>query len=185
MKMTETTHPSEPSNVNSCCGPDAASFYAYLILRVWLGLRALVTGIEKFSATVTKEVAMEAEEGAFAIPGLVTEMKVKEYGFSHYNGVPEPLYEKLAEEPLMPGFALSIYSGVLGYVLIAVGIMILAGICSRVALLVSGLVWASLTVGLILLKQDAGIAWLGMHVALTVGALLLVKHNRFSVVEKF
>jgi thiosulfate dehydrogenase [quinone] large subunit len=112
-------------------------------------------------------------------------MKVKEYGFSHYNGVPEALYEKLAEEPLMPGFALSIYSGVLGYVLIAVGIMILAGICSRIALLVSGLVWASLSVGLILLKQDAGIAWLGMHVALTVGALLLVKHNRFSVVEKY
>jgi thiosulfate dehydrogenase [quinone] large subunit len=183
--MTETTPSNEPSGTNSCCGPDAASFYAYLILRVWLGLRALVTGIEKFSATVTKEVAMEAEEGAFAIPGLVTEMKVKEYGFSHYNGVPEALYEKLAEEPLMPGFALSIYSGVLGYVLIAVGIMILAGICSRIALLVSGLVWASLSVGLILLKQDAGIAWLGMHVALTVGALLLVKHNRFSVVEKY
>jgi len=37
--------------------------------------------------------------------------------------------------------------------------------------------------GLILLKQDAGIAWLGMHVALTVGALLLVKHNRFEAVK--
>jgi len=160
---------------------DPASFYAYLILRVWLGLRALVTGIEKFSATVTKEVSVGGEDGGFAI---TTEVQTKEYGFSHYNGVPEALYEKLAEEPLMPGFALSIYSGVLGYALIAVGVMILAGICSRIALLVSGLIWASLTVGLIMLKQDAGIAWLGMHVALTVAALLLVKHNRFAAVEK-
>lgn len=180
--MTDTNPSSEPSKSGGCCGPDSAPFYAYLVLRVWLGLRALVTGIEKFSATVSKELPMGAEDGGVAIPGLVTEVKVKEYGFSHYQGVPEPLYEKLAEEPLMPGFALSIYSGLLGYALIAVGIMILAGIYSRVALLVSGLIWASLTVGLIMLKQDAGIAWLGMHVALTVGALLLVKHNRFSVV---
>ncbi len=181
--MTDTTSPSETSQSNSCCGPDSASFFAYLILRVWLGLRAFVTGIEKFSATVTKEVPMGVEDGGVAIPGLVTEMKVKEYGFSHYQGVPQPLYEKLAEEPLMPGFALTLYSGVLGYALIAVGIMILAGIYSRIALLVSGLIWASLSVGLILLKEDAGIAWLGMHVALTVAALVLVKHNRFAVVE--
>jgi thiosulfate dehydrogenase [quinone] large subunit len=84
---------------------------------------------------------------------------------------------------MMPGFALFLYNGLLGYVLIAVGVMILAGIYSRLALLVSGLTWVSLTVGLILLKQDAGIAWLGMHVALTVGSLLLVKHNRFEAVK--
>jgi len=171
--------PTSPSKTN-CCGDDCTSFCAYLILRVWLGLRALVTGIEKFSGTVTKEVSLGGEDGGFAI---VTEMKVKEYGFSHYHGVPAPLYEKLAEEPLIPGFALSLYSGLLGYVLIGVGIMILAGIYSRIALLISGLVWTSLSVGLILLKQDAGIAWLGMHVALTVGALLLVKHNRFEAVK--
>ena len=170
--------PTSPADNNSS---DPASFYAYLILRVWLGLRALVTGIEKFSATVTKEVSVGGEDGGFAI---TTEVQTKEYGFSHYSGVPEALYEKLAEEPLMPGFALSIYSGVLGYALVAVGIMILAGICSRIALLISGLIWASLTVGLVMLKQDAGIAWLGMHVALTVAALLLVKHNRFAAVEK-
>ncbi len=177
--MTDSPSSSETSSNNL----DPASSFAYLILRVWLGLRAFITGIEKFSATVTKEVPMDTGGGP-AIPGLVTEMKVKEYGFSHYSGVPEPLYNELAKEPLMPGFALTIYSGLLGYALVAVGIMILAGIYSRIALFVSGLIWASLSVGLILLKQDAGIAWLGMHVALTVAALLLVKHNRFAVVEK-
>lgn len=171
--------PTSASDKN-CCGADSASFFAYLILRAWLGLRALVTGIEKFSGTVTKEVSLGGEDGGFAI---VTEIKVKEYGFSLYHGVPEALYEKLAEEPLIPGFALSLYSGLLGYVLIGVGVMILAGIYSRIALLISGMIWASLSVGLILLKQDAGIAWLGMHVALTVGALLLVKHNRFEAVK--
>ena len=168
------------SSDNNCCGADSASFFAYLILRAWLGLRALVTGIEKFSGTVTKEVSVGGEDGGFAI---TTEVKVKEYGLSLYQGVPEPLYEKLAEEPMIPGFALTIYNGILGYALIAVGLMILAGVWSRIALLASGLIWASLSVGLILLKQDAGIAWLGMHVALTVAALLLVKHNRFEAVK--
>ena len=168
------------SSSNNCCGDDASSFFAFLILRVWLGLRALVTGIEKFSGTVTKEVSLGGEDGGFAI---MSEIKVKEYGFSLYHGVPEALYEKLAEESLIPGFAIAIYDGILGYLLIGVGIMILAGVYSRIALLLSGLTWCSLTVGLILLPNDAGIAWLGMHVALTVGALLLVKHNRFEAVK--
>ncbi len=176
--MSDTSASS--SSDNNCCGADSASFFAFLILRAWLGLRALVTGIEKFSGTVTKEVSLGGEDGGFAI---MSEVKVKEYGLSLYHGVPEALYGQLAEEPLIPGFALSFYSGLLGYVLIGVGIMLLAGIYSRIALLISGLIWVSLSVGLILLKQDAGVAWLGMHVALTVAALLLVKHNRFEAVK--
>ncbi len=177
---------SDPSNSTESPDPQDAlsATFAFLVLRVWLGLRSLLTGIEKFSATVSKEVPMDVEEGGIAIPGLVTEVKVKEYGFEHYHGIPEPLMEKFLEEPLIPGWALSLYGGVLGYLLIGLGITLLAGIYTRVSLFVSGLVYCSLTAGLILLKQDAGIAWLGMHIALVVAGLMLAKHNRYAFVNK-
>ena len=178
---------SDHSNSSSITdNQDAMSgVFAFLVLRIWLGARSLLTGIEKFSATVSKEVPMEVEEGGIAIPGLVTEIKVKEYGFEHYKGIPEPLMEKFLEEPLLPAWALSLYGGVLGYVLIALGITLLAGIYTRVSLFISGLVYCSLTAGLILLNQDAGIAWLGMHIALVVAGLMLAKHNRYALVNKF
>jgi thiosulfate dehydrogenase [quinone] large subunit len=49
---------------------------------------------------------------------------------------------------------------------------------------VQGLLYCSLTVGLILLKQDGGIAWLAIHVLLIVVALMSVKHNRFQILAK-
>jgi thiosulfate dehydrogenase [quinone] large subunit len=42
-----------------------------------------------------------------------------------------------------------------------------------------------LTVGLILIKQDDGVAWLGIHVALVAFALALARHNRFTLLKKW
>jgi thiosulfate dehydrogenase [quinone] large subunit len=44
-----------------------------------------------------------------------------------------------------------------------------------------GLLYVSLTVGLILIKQDSGIAWLAIHIGLIAYALTLTKYNRFAI----
>jgi thiosulfate dehydrogenase [quinone] large subunit len=44
-----------------------------------------------------------------------------------------------------------------------------------------GLLYVSLTVGLILIKQDGGVSWLAIHVALIAIALSLTKYNRFAL----
>jgi thiosulfate dehydrogenase [quinone] large subunit len=48
-----------------------------------------------------------------------------------------------------------------------------------------GILYTSLTFGLILIKQDSGVAWLGIHILLIVAALTLVNYNRFEVIKKW
>jgi len=62
---------------------------------------------------------------------------------------------------------------------------LLLGIGSRVALSVQGLIYIALSAGLILIKQDDGISWLGIHVALVAFALTLVRHNRLALLKKW
>jgi thiosulfate dehydrogenase [quinone] large subunit len=48
-----------------------------------------------------------------------------------------------------------------------------------------GLLYTSLTFGLILIKQDAGVAWLGIHILMIVAALALANYNRFALLKKW
>lgn len=158
---------------------------AFLLLRVWLGLRSLLTGLEKFAGIKTEQKPLLDEFGDPDISGAMVNVKVKEYGFEHYHGLPKPLYDKFAEEPLMPVWMLNMYSGVLGYVLILLGALLFLGALPRITLFASGLLYASLTVGLILLNESGGVAWLATHVIMFVLALLLVRYNRYSVYNKY
>ncbi|WP_221032545.1 hypothetical protein [Actomonas aquatica] len=162
-----------------------ASTFAFWVLRLWLGVRAVFTGLEKYAGTVTEQQPLLDEFGEPDINGAMVEVSNKVYGLEHYHGIPVPLADKFAAEPLLPGWALGIYDTVLGPLLIAMGITLLLGIAPRISLLVHGLVYVSLTVGLILIKQDGGIAWLGIHVALVALALRLVQHDRFSILKKW
>jgi len=159
--------------------------FSFLVLRLWLGVRALMTGIEKFSGTKITETPLLDEFGEPDISGAMVEVKTKVYGFAHYHAVPESLKEAFAKEPLLPSFLLTPYYAMLGYVLIILGITLLLGVCTRASLFVTGLLYVSLTVGLILIGQDGGIAWLGIHIALIAMALSMARHNRLALVPKF
>jgi len=107
------------------------------------------------------------------------------YAFSNYNGVPATLYDKFSNEPLIPTWGLNLYDTILGPVLILLGLAVLLGIAQRISLFAMGLMYTSLTFGLILIKQDAGIAWLGIHIIMVVLALALAKYNRFAILKKW
>ena len=155
-----------------------------LTLRIWLGLRALQSGIEKFAGSGTTASAVNID-GAPNEYGLTQSSSVKEYAFSNYQGVPEAMAASFQGEPLIPDFALSLYNWILGPALLILGLTLLIGIATRYTLFAMGLLYTSLTFGLILLGQDAGIAWLGTHILLIVAALALAKHNRFEVLKKW
>ena len=162
-----------------------ACTFAFWSLRLWLGLRALFAGLEKYSGKSSETVPLLDEFGNPDISGAMVAMDTKVYGLSHYHALPQSLATELAAEPLIPGWALSAYSAILGPVLILLGLALLAGFASRITLFLMGLVYTSLTIGLILLKQDAGIAWLAIHVLMVVAALRLVEHNRLSILSKW
>lgn len=160
--------------------------FAFLILRLWLGVRALFVGIAKFG--VYHSVAMPLIDPATGQPdasGVMVNVNVKSYALANYAGMATSLRDKFAHEPLMPKFALVAFDRMLGPAFILTGIMLLLGLGTRVSLLAQGLIYVALTVGLVLIDQNDGVAWLGIHVALVAGAFLLAQNNRFVVLKKW
>lgn len=166
------------------CSNDLGLTLGMLTLRIWLGFRAILTGIEKYAGTTSrdKDVLIDGAPNAY---GLTETATGKVYAFSNYNGVPATLYDKFSNEPLIPTWGLNLYNTILGPALILLGLAVLLGIAQRISLFAMGLVYTSLTFGLILIKQDAGIAWLGIHIIMVVLALALAKYNRFAILKKW
>jgi thiosulfate dehydrogenase [quinone] large subunit len=159
---------------------------AFLVLRGWLGVRALVTGIEKFAATTTiQKPLIDPTTGMEDPSGAMVEMAQKVYGLGNYSAIPQSLKDKFALEPFMPHWMTTPFYAMLGPALILLGVMLLAGIASRTSLFLQGVLYIALTVGLILIKADDGVAWLGIHVMLIALALSLVKHNRLCIWNRF
>jgi thiosulfate dehydrogenase [quinone] large subunit len=167
-------------------GCDCERTLAFLVLRGWLAARAIVTGIEKFGAYKTiQQPLIDPTTGQPDASGVLHNVSIKYYSFANYSGIPASLKEKFANEPLLPHFALTIFDKLLGPAFILTGIMLLLGLGTRLSLLLQGLIYIALTVGLILIHQDDGISWLGIHVALVALALTLLKHNKFALLKKW
>jgi thiosulfate dehydrogenase (quinone) large subunit len=168
------------------CGCDCDGTLAFLILRGWLSLRAILTGIEKFSAyQTTQKPFIDPVTGMADPSGAMIEVKQKFYALTNYSAIPQSLKDKFALEPMLPGLATRPFYTVLGWTLIGLGLMLLFGIGTRLSLFLQGLLYIGLTAGLILIKQDDGVAWLGIHIALIALALTLAKHNRFKLINRW
>jgi thiosulfate dehydrogenase [quinone] large subunit len=180
--MNEETK-SNGSCESKCCNCEWTA--AFWLLRLWLGLRALLAGVEKFGAYKSVQVPVLGADGQPDPGGAVLDMKVKFYALANYTGVPTGLKTKFANEALLPGFALNLFDKCLGPALILTGVMLLVGLGTRASLMLQGLIYISLTVGLILINQPDGIAFLGIHVGLVAGALMLAKHNKLALLKKW
>ena len=186
--MTTESTESTPSTecCKSCPQADLGFIYGAFLLRVWLAVRAIQTGVEKYSGMQGSDVPVTID-GKVNAYGLTSSVPVKEYAMSHYHGVPEALMTKFKHEPIMMKmeWALPLYDKVLGPALLGLGLMILVGFFTRTSLFLLGLLYVSLTWGLILIKEDSGVAWLGIHMALIVMALMLAKYNRLCLLKKW
>jgi thiosulfate dehydrogenase [quinone] large subunit len=160
--------------------------FAFLALRLWLGVRALFVGIQKYAAY--KSAAMPLIDPATGQPdasGVMVNVNVKSYALANYAGMPASMADKFAHEPLFPKFVLVAFDRMLGPAFILTGIMLLIGLGTRISLLAQGLLFIALTVGLVLIDQNDGVAYLGIHIALVAGAFLLAEYNRFAVLKKW
>jgi thiosulfate dehydrogenase [quinone] large subunit len=79
----------------------------------------------------------------------------------------------------MPLWATKNFALVLGYALVVLGVGLLLGLKTRLTLVLTGLIYIGLSFGLMAVQEGEGVAWLGVHVAMFAGALLLVRHNRY------
>ena len=182
--MNDSTDKKDNGGCESQCNCDYS--LAFLVLRLWLAVRAIFTGIEKFGAYKSVQMPLiDKATGQADASGAVVDVKLKYYALGNYSGIPTGLKGKFANEALLPNFALTAFDHLLGPLLIATGVMLLIGLGTRLSLFVQGLIYVALTVGLILIHQDDGISWLGIHVALVAFALTLAKHNKIALLKKW
>src|ERR1700744_2245840 len=130
---------SENNNSNGCDCPYGAAF---LVLRLWLGFRALLAGIEKYGAyrSVQKPL-IDPTTGQPDASGVLVNVDIKYYSLTNYSGIPSSLKERFNNEPLLPHFALSTFDHLLGPLFILTGIMLLIGLGTRLSLFVQGLIY--------------------------------------------
>lgn len=171
------------SSSGGCCPEHSLAF---LVLRLWLAMRAIMAGVEKFGTYKTiQQPLIDPTTGMEDPSGAMVDVKVKFYAMTNYAGLPPALKDKFANEPLMPKFALNSFEHLLGPIFIVTGVMLLIGLGTRISLFVQGLIYIALSLGLILIKQEDGVAWLGIHIALVAFALLLARHNKFALLKKW
>lgn len=172
-------------NKSSCCNPHSLALtYASLLARLWLAVRAIQTGVEKYAGTKSSDQIVKVD-GVANEEGLTAAGSLKVYALENYHGVPAALMKKFEAEPLMLKFALPLYDKLLGPALLLLGITILLGIGYRTSLFLLGLLYISLTWGLILIKQDDGVSWLAAHMILIIAALALAQYNRLAILKKW
>ena len=178
-----TEKKSDAACESKCCHCDLT--LAFLVLRGWLGLRALLAGVEKFGAYKSVQVPVLGADGQPDPGGAVLDLKVKFYSMQNYHGIPTTLKAKFENEALLPGFTLNLFDKCLGPALMLAGVMLLLGLGTRTSLFLQGIIYIALSVGLILINQPDGISYLGTHIALVAGALVLAKHNKLALLKKW
>lgn len=138
------------------CACRADYTMAFLLLRLFLGVRTLMAGIEKFET-----------RGTYSIENYGQNMDRMAQGITSASFLPLPLTTAFAQS--------------LGYVLIVAGLAVLLGVKSRLALFITGLVYIGLSFGLMAVQESEGVAWLATYVGLFAAAVVLARHDRFAV----
>jgi thiosulfate dehydrogenase [quinone] large subunit len=142
---------------SSASRPAAAEHTAaFLLLRLFLALRALMSAAEKFESG-----------GSYSLENYHTNMVRMATGITGAS--------------FLPLWATKAFALPLGYILLVLGVALLLGVKPRLTLVAMGLLYVALAFGLMAVQQGDGVAWLGVYLGLVVAALVLVRANRFAL----
>lgn len=146
--MSDTSAPSAPRNIEYTA--------AFLILRLFLGLRTFLAGLEKYEAG-------------------------GKYSFENYYTNMARMASGITGASFLPLWMTKLFAMSLGYLLLVLGAALLLGLKTRCTLVLTGLLYVGLSFGLMAVQEGEGVAWLAVQIGLFVAALLLVRHNRFAL----
>lgn len=149
---------SEAKQETSCCNCSLA--YANLLLRLWIGLRLFMAGIDKFRAGNGTGTTFNME---------------------NFHKKSEQIAGLMSTNSFLPAWACNLYAKSIGFALLAVGIWVAVGIFSELGLLAAGLVVLSLGFGLAALPDDTEVVYIGIHVLVIAAALATAKSNKLSL----
>lgn len=148
------------SSSSKCCGSLSYDF-AHLLLRLWVGMRLFMAGLDKFRWGNGPTVS---------------------FGLDNYSKKTGPLAKLMTDNSFMPQWACDAFAATIGYILVPVGIWVAIGICTEFGLLAAGLVFLSLGLGLAALPDDTEVVSnIGLSILIVAAALVTSKAKTFSI----
>ena len=103
------------------------------------------------------------------------------YGFDFLSKNLEPISKLMQENTRLPAFMITPYFYTLAFALVLVGITCVLGLATRLSLFIGGLLFVSLSLGLMMLPDDTASVQLGVQVGLAALALVTLKPNPMSL----
>ncbi|MCX6852088.1 MAG: DoxX family membrane protein [Verrucomicrobia bacterium] len=148
------------SSSSKCCGSLSYDF-AHLLLRLWVGLRLFMAGLDKFRWGNGPTVS---------------------FGLDNYAKKTGPLAKLMTDNSFMPEWACNAFAATIGYILVPVGIWVAIGIFTEFGLLAAGLVFLALGMGLASLPDDTEVVSnIGLSILIVAAALVTAKAKTFSI----
>ena len=137
-----------------------ALIFANLLLRLWIALRLIAAGLDKFRAGSGKDAT-------FTLENYKTKM----------GNIAKLTYEK----GFLPEKLCNLYAQPLGYILLGVGVWVLFGLFTELGLLAAGFTFLSLAIGLATLPDDTEVLYIGVHILIVAAALATSRANKISL----
>lgn len=191
--MADSISNPPPAPASTCC-PAINLTFAFWLLRLFMGMRLILSGLEKLGYFVAKgnEKFMSALKGtAWFGEGGITALRATEQvdGVDRVinqglgTGKMWPIAKLMLDNTKLPVEMIKPFMVGLPYAMVVAGVLILAGLFNRVGWFLAGLIWFSLAFGQMLLPDEVGVQWLGLYVFICALALCLIDHNRVRLTK--
>lgn len=188
--MADSTSTPTPSAQEPCC-PALNLTFAFWLLRLFMGARLILSGLEKLGYFVAKGTASLSDavqaKAWFGPSGLGSKVEVdgKEAllneGFG--DGKMWPIAKAMMDYSSLPAWSIKPFMIGLPYAMLLSGILILLGLFNRLGWFLAGLIWFSLAFGQMLLPDEGTVQQLGLYLFISALALCLINHNRIRLTK--
>ncbi len=144
---------------NKCC--DLSIVFAHLLLRLWVALRLIMAGIDKF----------RAGDGSGGVS----------FNMENYHLKSARIAKLMSDNSFLPASMCEQYANAIGFILLGVGIWVAIGLFTNLSLLFAGFTVLSLGFGLAALPDDTEVVFIGVHVLIIAAALATSKARYLSL----
>jgi uncharacterized membrane protein YphA (DoxX/SURF4 family) len=134
--------------------------FANLLLRLWIALRLIMAGLDKFRYG----------------DGVNTT-----FNMENYTKKMDAIATATHERGFIPLSLCNLYAKPLGFLLLLCGAWAAVGIFSRLGLLACGLIMLSLGIGLSTMGDDTEVVYIGIHILIIAAALATNHANKLSL----
>ena len=166
--------------------PWTSAALGFFLLRLWIGLRLLIAGAQKFQGDDGNLAFANLKANADKFSGLIKDHANVLHGvLNSFFGI----FRNPEEGAATPGWVTNFLNGSIdffaqwmGLPMVIVGVMLILGILPRISLFLAGLIFIFLSIGLMCLDQsDAWIAYLGIHIGLVGYALSMARYSKLNL----